>query len=69
MRELRDLKINARKFVTDALTESSGRRPSQRTIAATVERIVKAFEAVASKAQVPSGATRVHGRASRDARA
>ena len=69
MQEHRNLKISAREFVTVALTENSGHKPSQRTIAATVQRLVKAFGSVGLKAQAPSAATRVHLKASRNARA
>ena len=58
MGRARSLREDALQFVTDALTQLGGQRPSRKTIAVTVKRIVKALEpAVAArraKAETPS---------------
>lgn len=54
MSDVRHLRADARKFVTSALTGVSGRKPSERTITATVDRIVRALEPVVSSNQMVS---------------
>ena len=47
----RELENSARKFVIDALTEFSGSPPPHHAVEATVERIMRAFGPVVSKAK------------------
>jgi NAD(P)H-hydrate repair Nnr-like enzyme with NAD(P)H-hydrate epimerase domain len=52
MAERRELENAARRFVIDALTEFSGSPPPQKAVEAAVERIVKTFEPLVSKAEL-----------------
>jgi hypothetical protein len=48
MDQCSDLRADARDFVTTALGQFQGRAPSEKTIAVTVERIVRALAPVVS---------------------
>jgi len=48
-----DLRASARNFVTSALEQFQGRAPSEKTVAVTVERIVRALAPVVSA--MPAG--------------